>query len=115
MPVDAMSNDLGISLRCELITGALQLLAQLFVVLDDPIVNDGDPIPRDVRVRVSLAGHAVCGPTCMCDPNFSGSWCVLQSLIEHPDLAYSPKSLQMLRPIENSDARRVIPPVLEPM
>src|ERR1700733_13373389 len=64
---------------------------------------------------VALAGHAMRGPTCVRNSNLSGSRCVLQSFVEHPDLTHSPQSLQMLRAVENGNSRGVIPTVFQPV
>ena len=36
--------------------------SRALVVLDDPVMNDGETVVRGVRMRVALAGHAVGGP-----------------------------------------------------
>ncbi len=57
-----MRDDFGVGLGGELVAEFGQLLAQLFVILDDAVVNDGNAVPRDMRVRVALGRHAVGRP-----------------------------------------------------
>jgi hypothetical protein len=54
--VDAMRDDLGVGLGGERRSRALQLGAQLVVVLDDAVVHDREPVLGDVRMRVALDG-----------------------------------------------------------
>jgi hypothetical protein len=60
--VDAVRDHLGVGLGGEEITRRLQLGAQLVVVLDDAVVDDGKTVRRDVRMGVALGGDAVRGP-----------------------------------------------------
>ena len=60
--VDAVRDDFGVGLGGELVAARFELLAQLFVVLDDAVVDDREAVARDVRMRVALARHAVRGP-----------------------------------------------------
>ena len=50
---DQMRNDLRVGLRLELVSLRLQLSAELLVVFDDAVVDDGDAA-RVVRVRVRV-------------------------------------------------------------
>ena len=41
----------------------LQARAQNFVIFDDAVMNDGNPVARYVRMRVALRRHAVRRPS----------------------------------------------------
>ena len=60
--VHAMRDHLGIRFGGEVVAELLELVAQLFVILDDAVVHDGEAVVRDMGVRVALGGHAVRGP-----------------------------------------------------
>ncbi len=61
---DQVNSDLGVGVAGELHTGGFQLGAQHGEVLDDPVVDDGDPSGGvAVRVGVAIGGSAVGGPT----------------------------------------------------
>ena len=65
--VDAVRDDLGVGVGRERVALFLEVRTQLFVVLDDAIVNDGDRVTRQVRVGVGFVGHAVRRPARMGD------------------------------------------------
>ncbi len=50
--VNAVRDDLGVGFRGEAVTQALELRAQRLVIFDDAVVNDRDPVARNVRVGV---------------------------------------------------------------
>ena len=56
MMVNAVRDNLGIGLGGEDVSGRSSSCAQLLVVLDDAVVDDGKAVQRNVRVRVALAG-----------------------------------------------------------
>ena len=58
----AVRDHLGVGLRGELVAEFLEILAQFFVILDDAVVDDGETVVRDMRMRVALGRHAVRGP-----------------------------------------------------
>ena len=72
--VNAVRDHFGVGLGRELVAGGLQLVAQLFVVLDDAVVDERDAVPGDVRVRVALARHAVRGPAGVRDAELAAAW-----------------------------------------
>src|SRR5207253_10123403 len=67
MRMNQMRDDLGIGLRAKRIALRLQPLAQRFVVFDDAVVDDGDFVARQMRMRVVGGRRAVCRPTRMRD------------------------------------------------
>ena len=64
MPVrmDEVRDDLGVGLRPENVAARPQRVAQLLVILDDAIVNDGDLAAGQMRMRVVGRGRPVRGP-----------------------------------------------------
>jgi hypothetical protein len=79
--VDEVSDDLGVGLAGEDIAAGFQLGAQLVVVLDDAVVDQGDATDavgrsvgagREVRVGVVHRRRAVCGPAGVGDAGSGG-------------------------------------------
>src|ERR1700733_12631701 len=96
MPVDPMCNHFGVGLRRELVATTLELFPQLVVILDDAVVNDCEPVMRDMWMRVALARNAVGGPARVCDSDLAGNGCLLQGLLQHSHFADSPQPLEVL-------------------
>ena len=68
LALDEMRDDLGVGLGLEVVPLRLQLVLQLEVVLDDPVVDDDDAAGAvAVRVRVLFGGPAVRGPAGVAD------------------------------------------------
>jgi hypothetical protein len=65
---DELGHDLGVGLGLEADLRLFELPLQLAKVLDDAVVDHGQPF-RGVRVRVGLVGLAVGGPTGVADPD----------------------------------------------
>jgi hypothetical protein len=61
--VDEVRGNFGVGLGLELVALRDQLVLERLIVLDDAVVNDGDAIAGQVRVRVRLGDAAVRGPT----------------------------------------------------
>src|SRR5262249_23098443 len=115
MSVNPVSDDLRIRLRGEPVSRTLELLAQLVVVFDDPVVNDSYTTMRYMRVSITLAGNAVRGPAGMSNSYLSGGRCVLQCFVEHANLADGSQPIQMSATIEYRDSRGVIAAILQPV
>ena len=112
--VNAVRNDLGIGLRGKVVAQARQLLAQLFVILDDAVVDDGEPIARDMRMRIALAGNSVCRPASVRNPDLAGGRSLLERVVEHLHLANGAQARQMARAVQHRDAGRIVAAILEP-
>src|SRR5262249_47631658 len=80
--MDAMRNDFRIRFGRELVAGALQLVPQFLVVLDDPVMNDSQTVAGDVGMRVALAGNSVRGPTGVGNADLAGCGALLESIIQ---------------------------------
>gem|GEM_PF-3013895 len=67
MIMDAVRDHLGIGFRIEAIAQVDEPGTQRLVILDDPVMDDGDAVAGHVRMRVSRCRHAVGGPSGMGD------------------------------------------------
>jgi hypothetical protein len=114
MVVYTMGDHFGVGLRSEFVTGLLQILAQLFVVLDDAVVNDGEAVVRDVRVGIALRGHAVRRPARVRDAHLAVGRVRVDRVLEHLHLADGAQPLEVRRAIEHRDAGGVVAAILEP-
>ncbi|MNZ82960.1 hypothetical protein D3C78_1016750 [compost metagenome] len=85
--VQQVDDGLGVGFRAEHITEGLELLAQLFVVLDDAVVHHRQVAAREMRVGVGLAGHAVRRPARVGDAQTAGERLFGQRLLQRGDLA----------------------------
>src|SRR5581483_11087146 len=74
---DQMRDDLGVGLADELGAVLAELLAQLTEILDDAVVHDGNAVGR-VRMRVFLAGPAMCRLAGVTDADHALKWLFLQ-------------------------------------
>jgi len=114
--LEQVRHDLGVGLRAKLVPRGEELLAQLAVVLDDPVQHD-----RELRVgarfewvRVLLGDAAVCGPAGVAETGRrlrAVRARLLLQVLEVPDGA------GVLDPVllDQGDAGRVVAPVLEPL
>ena len=92
----------------------MQLFAQLFVIFDDPVVDDGQAAERDVRVRVALGRHAVRGPARVRDADLAVRGIRFDGVLEHLDLADRAQALELGGAVEHGDAGGVVAAVFEP-
>jgi len=112
--VDTVSDDLRVGLGGEAVAAALEVGAQLIVVLDDAVVDDGESVTGDMRMRVTLARHAMSRPAGMGDADLARGRCVFQGIVEHPHLADGAQPRQVLRAVEHGKTGRIVAAVLEP-
>ena len=110
----AMRDHFGVGLGSELVTELLQVVAQLFVVLDDAVVHDGQTVVRDMRMRVALGGHAMSGPARVCDAHLAVRVIGVDRVLEHLHLADGAQALQMRRAVQYRDAGRVVAAIFQP-
>ena len=114
-----MDQDLGIGLRPEDMTGGGELVGELDVVLDDPVVDEGQTTRAvDVGVGVAFGRTPVGGPPGVADTGGGVGRCPLGPLdqvVERTGPVGSPGSPQpgALVGTDQGDAGRVVPPVLE--
>jgi len=111
--VDPVGDDLGVGFRGKLVALALRFFAQLFVILDDAVVDDRDAVLGDVRVRIPLARHAVRGPAGVRDPETAVGRVCVECILQLADLAHRAQALDVVRAVQHGDAGRVVPAILE--
>ena len=102
--VNAVRDHLGIGLRREVVTELLELATQFFVIFDDPVVDDGQPVVRDVRVRVALGRNAVRGPARVRDAYLAMRGVCFDCVLQHLDLADRAQALELGGAVEDRDA-----------
>jgi hypothetical protein len=111
--VNAMRDDFGVGLRSELVAELGQLVAQLLVVLDDAVVNDGNAVARDVGMRVAFRGHAVRRPAGVRDAEMAIDRRLVERVLEHPDLADGAQPAHLAAAVQDGDAGRVVTAVFQ--
>ena len=118
--LDQVGQHLGVGLRFEAVAGGDQLVGQLHVVLDDPVVDQGE-LARAVHVGVGVVfgGTAVGGPPGMADAGGRtgrGGLRPLGQVTERPGAVGRPGAPQAVGGVrtDQGDAGRVVAAVLEP-
>ena len=117
--LDEVDQDLGVGLRREDMTGGGELVGQLDVVLDDPVVDEGQTTRAvEVGVGVALGRTAVGGPPGVADTGGGGVrrlFGPLDQVVERTGPVGGPGPPQpvALTGSDQGDAGRVVPPVLE--
>jgi hypothetical protein len=103
---------LGVGLRLEDVTPALERLPDVSGVLDDAVMDDRDPARLvGVRMRIRRGGRAVRGPAGVADTQRAGGRGTLQPLLEHAQLARRLHHLDTVT-IHDREAGRVVAAVL---
>ena len=103
---DQMGNEFGIGFGTELVVALEQVGAQVEVILDDAVVDDGDGAGL-VRVGVALGGTAVRGPSRMADADATGNrrlsirWRRLLSLPTARRISMLPDAVSVAMPAES--------------
>ena len=113
MEVHAVRDHFGVGFGGEGVAGLLELFAQLFVVLDDAVVNDREAAERDVRMRVALGRDAVRGPARVRDADLAVRGVGFDRVLEHLDLADGAQALELGGAVEHGDAGGVVAAVFE--
>ena len=108
-----MRGHFRVRLGQELIALFDELFLDRLVVFDDAVVNDGDPIAGQVRVRIRVGDATVCCPAGMGNPKPSLERLRFQFLVELGDLANGLAEADGLIVLLNGDAGRVIATILE--
>src|ERR1700722_15434969 len=102
-----MRDHLGIGLRGKAVPAPLEIRAQLLMILDDAVVNDGEPVARDMRMSISLTRHTMRGPARVCDAKVARRRRLLEGLLEHLHFADGAQALEVLCSVQDRDAGRV--------
>ena len=113
--LEQVRHHLGVGLRDQGVARLLELLPQLRVVLDDPVVDHGDPSGAvGVGVRVAIGRRPVGGPPRVAHRRGPRRRRIVPERgLELGELAGPPADREL--PVrEHGDTRRVVPPVLQP-
>jgi hypothetical protein len=106
-------DDLGVGLAGQLVAAALQLRAQRREVLDDAVVDHGQPTGAvPVRVGVAVRGRAVGGPPGVSDPAAGVVLGRAELLVQVLQPAGPP--LHQQAAVQQRQPGRVVPAVLQP-
>src|ERR1700678_1280941 len=114
MMVNAVRDDLGIRFRAEGITLALKRRAQGIVIFNDAVVHDRETVFGCMRMRITLARDAVCGPAGMGDTDRSMARRAVERFLECANLADGSKACQMTGTVDHGDTCRIITSIFEP-
>ena len=117
--LDQVGEDLGVGLRLEPVTVRDQLVGQLHVVLDDPVVDEREAARAvEERMGVLLARAAVGRPAGVADAGGRTTGRALRTLgevVEGPGAVGGPGTPDpVFGCADQGDACRVVAPVLEP-
>src|SRR5690554_862334 len=106
-----MRDELGIGLTPDLKAGVADLAPELGVVLDDPIMDDGD-IAREMRMRVRFGRPPMGRPPCMPDAYTTIERLLRDQLLEVSQLTDSAPDRDALFG-EHGEPRRIIASIFE--
>ena len=107
-------HDLGVGVGGKGVAIAGQVAAELAVVLDDAVVDDGDAAGAvQVRVGVLVGGGAVRGPARVGDARGACEVCGLAAVGEDRDATRALHAVELAVRREHLDASRVVAAVLE--
>ena len=109
--VDEVRDDLGVRIAAEAHALGLELAAQGHVVLDDPVVDDGD-LAGDVGVRIGLARTPVRRPARVADAGRARQRALLESRLEVHELADRSHDLDAASGVQR-EARGVVPAIFQ--
>src|SRR5690554_5930814 len=107
-----MNDGFRVRIRLELVTLGCELLLQLLEVLDDSIVDDGDPTVH-MRMGIALDGPAVSRPPRMPDASTTLQRLLPQPHLEVLELAFRAAPVEVTV-LNRRDASRVVAAVFQP-
>src|ERR1700709_2690385 len=111
--MNAMRNDFGISFRSKHVTKIDQVVAQLLVILDDAVVNDGNAIFGNMRMSIAFGRCTVSGPTSMSDANMTTGWRIVECFLQIFYLTDGAQTRQFAIAAQHSAAGRVVAAILK--
>jgi hypothetical protein len=110
--VDELRHRLGVRLGREFLPLGFQLGAQLGVILDDAVMDDGDARGA-VRMRIAFGWCAMCRPPRVADPDAAGQRRALEGRREIAELPLGAAALDMAVH-QGRDAGAVVAAIFEP-
>ena len=108
-----VGDDLGVGLRAELRSFLLQLLAQFAEILDDAVVDDGEPV-GGMGMRVAFGRPTVGRPAGMADADGARERLAREPRLEIAQLAFGAPAGE-LPAFQRGDAGGIVASVLEPL
>ena len=114
MMMDQVRDDFGIGLRFKRVAQRAQLLALLFVVLDDAVVHQGHTV-ADVRMCIGLGDTAVGGPAGVADAQHRIEALSLgrHGHFRHAAGTTHPADFRTLALVDHRDARGIVATVFK--
>src|SRR3989442_14425476 len=112
--LDQVDDDFRVGLRAEAMPVGHQRLSKLPIVLDDPVVDDGDlGLAIEVRMSIGIRRPAMGGPSCVADAECSLRWVSGEQGLEISDLAGRLPDVER-HPRDRGNPGGVIAAVLQP-
>src|SRR5258708_14097116 len=112
MEMNAMSNHFGIGFRSETVAQVLKIGAECLVILDDPVVHDGDAAARDLRVGVVRGRNAMGGPSGVRNADVAADRSRVERVLENLHLADRPQTRDPTA-LDHGDAGRIVAAVFQ--
>jgi hypothetical protein len=109
--VHEVGHHLGVGVGRKAVAGLAQALADRLVVLDDAVVDHGEAVVADMRMRVALAGRAVGGPARMRDAELAFDARLVRHLLERGHASDAAQAMHAA--VDDREACRVIAAILE--
>ena len=113
MMVDAMRDHFGVGFRAEGVPEVDEPGPQRLVIFDDAVVHDGDPVARDVRMRIARGRHAVGGPAGVGDADVTLNRRRGEGVLQSLDLAHRAHAGELMLLRQHGEPGRVVAAVLE--
>jgi len=111
--VDLVDDDLGVGVGGEGVADLFLLPAQLLVVFDDAVVDDGNRSIAQVGMGVALARDAVGGPAGVGDAEVAADGREAQGFCQVCDLAFGAQALDVVMAVDEGDPGGVVAAVFE--
>ena len=112
--VKQVRNDFGVCVRDKLIAFLHQLLFQLQVVFDNPVVHDRNAsVSVQMRMSVHIRRLAVSRPSRMADPEYARhGTAAVSDLLEHFEASFRLRHIDLFS-VKHSNAGRVVSSVFQ--